>query len=297
LDAPALFSKIKVSDLSDPSIHANRTAVERHHLFPKAFLSKQGITAIRDTNQIANYALIEWGDNADISDQPPAIYLPKMKARFSQPQLDRMYRLHALPPNWEHLAYQDFLEKRRELMAQVIAEGYATLVIGETGGDLTATEFALTQIVMNGESEAVEFKSTLRTNLHTNNKDPRMELAVLKTLAGFLNTNGGTLVIGVADDGSPVGIQADGFENEDKMNLHLVNIVKSRMGIAAVTNLHMHFDDHDDYRVMVVRCHKAAAPVFLKDGDMERFYIRTGPSTTELSASQTQEYIKQRFKG
>jgi len=28
-----------------------------------------------------------------------------------------------------------------------------------------------------------------------------------------------------------------------------------------------------------------------------RFYIRTGPSTTELSASQTQEYIKQRYKG
>ncbi|MCL4870221.1 MAG: DUF262 domain-containing protein [Anaerolineae bacterium] len=297
LDASALFSKIKVSDLLDPAIHANRAAVERHHLFPKAFLSKQGVTAIRDTNQIANYALIEWGDNVGISDQSPAIYLPEMKARFSQPELDRMYRLHALPPNWEHLTYQDFLEKRRELMAQVIAEGYATLVIGETVQDLTTTVFALAQIVTNGESEAVEFKSTLRTNLHTNSKDPRMELAVLKTLAGFLNTNGGTLVIGVADDGRPLGIQADGFDNEDKMNLHLVNIVKSRMGIAAITNLHMHFDDHDDYRVMVVRCHKAETPVFLKDGDMERFYIRTGPSTTELSPSQTQEYIKQRFKG
>ena len=83
---------------------------------------------------------------------------------------------------------------------------------------------------MNGESEAVEFKSTLRTNLHTGNKDPRMELAVLKTLAGFLNTNGGTLVIGVSDDGNPVGIQADGFDNEDKMNLHLVNIVKTLHG-------------------------------------------------------------------
>ena len=78
-------------------------------------------------------------------------------------------------------------------MAQVIAEGYATLVTGEIEEDLVRDEFDLSKVVMNGESEAVEFKSTLRTNLHTGNKDPRMELAVLKTLAGFLNTNGGTL--------------------------------------------------------------------------------------------------------
>ena len=110
-----------------------------------------------------------------------------------------------------------------------------------------------------------------------------------------MNTNGGTLVIGVADDGSPVGIQADGFENEDKMSLHLVNIVKSRMGIPAMTSLHAHFDDHDDCRVMVVKCLQAPSPIFVKDGNTERFYIRTGPSTTELSPSQTQEYIKQRF--
>ena len=297
LDARALFSKIKVADLLDPSIQANRAAVERHHLFPKGFLSKQGITAIRETNQIANYALIEWGDNTGIADQSPIDYLPAMKTRFSQGQLERMYRLHALPPNWEHLDYREFLEKRRELMSQVIADGYATLITGEGEEDLVTAEFDLSKIVVNGESEAVEFKSTLRTNLHTGNKDPRMEMAVLKTLAGFLNTDGGTLIVGVSDDGSPVGIVADEFANEDKMGLHLVNIVKTRLGIQALTNLHARFDDHDDSRVMVVKCLKAPAPVFLKDGDTERFYIRTGPSTTELSASQTQEYMKQRFKG
>lgn len=297
LDARALFSKIKVADLLDPSMHANRSAVERHHLFPKGFLSKQGINAVRETNQIANYALVEWGDNADISDQAPTEYLPDMKARFSQTELERMFRLHALPPNWEHLDYREFLEKRRELMAQVISEGYATLVTGKIEEELETAKLDLSKVVVNGESEAVEFKSALRTNLHTGNKDPRMELSVLKTLAGFLNTNGGMLVIGISDDGSPVGIQADDFANEDKMSLHLVNIVKTRMGVQATTSLHAHFDDHDNYRVMVVKCRKSQTPIFLKDGDMERFYIRTGPSTTELSASQTQEYIKQRFKG
>jgi len=296
LDARALFSDSKVADLLDPSICANHAAVERHHLFPKGFLCKQDITAIRDTNQIANYALVEWGDNVNISDQAPADYLPKRKTRSSQAEIERMYRLHALPPNWEHMDYRDFLEKRRELMAQVIAEGYATLAGGELEEELAETEFDLSNVLVNGESEAVEFKATLRTNLHTGDKDPRMELSVLKTLAGFLNTNGGMLVIGVSDDGSPVGIQEDGFANEDKMSLHLVNIIKSRMGVQTMTNIHAHFDDHNDYRVMVVKCLRSPTPVFLKDGNTEHFYIRTGPSTTELSASQTQAYIKQRFK-
>jgi hypothetical protein len=295
LDARALFSKLRVADLLDPSVQANRAAVERHHLYPKDYLAKQGIKAIRDTNQIANYALVEWGDNGSIADQAPADYLPDIKARCTQSELEEMNRLHALPPNWEHLEYKEFLEKRRELMAQVIAQGYMTLVVGEIGGHFATTEFDLSKLVMNGESEAVEFKATLRTNMHTGNKDPRMELAVLKTLAGFLNNNGGTLIVGVFDDGTPVGIQADGFDNEDKMNLHLVNIIKSRMGITAITNLHIHFDDHDEFRVMIAKCQKSPAPIFVKDGDAEHFYIRTGASTTELSPSQTQDYIRQRF--
>jgi hypothetical protein len=295
LDAPALFSKVKVADLLDPSIHAHRAGVERHHLFPKGFLSKQGIDAIRDTNQIANYALVEWEDNTNISDNAPAEYLPAFIERFTLPELERMYKLHALPPNWEHLEYREFLEKRRELMAEVIAEGYATLSEGPSAKTIGATEFDLSAAISGGETELVEFKATLRTNLHTGNRDPRMEHGVLKTLAGFLNSNGGRLVIGVFDDGSAVGVQADGFADEDKMHLHLVNIVKERLGIHAMTNMTAHFDDKDDCRVMVVECRTSDVPVFLKDGNIERFYIRTGPSSTELTASQTQEYIRRRF--
>ena len=296
LDARVLFSKMKVAELLDPSIHAHRAAVERHHLFPKGFLSKQGIISIRETNQIANYALVEWGDNARILDKAPQEYLPEMKSRFSEEVLERMYRMHALPPNWEHMNYKEFLEKRRELMAQVIAEGYATLLTGVLDEETAKAKFDLSQVVMDGESEAVEFKSTLRTNLHTGNRDTRMEMSVLKTLAGFLNTNGGMLVIGVSDDGSPLGIQNDGFDNEDRMHLHLVNIVKTRMGIHALTSLHSRFDAHNNHRVMVIRCNKSSKPVFVKDENIERFYVRTGPSTTELSASQTPDYIRHRFR-
>lgn len=295
LDARALFSTLKISDLLDPGTHANRDAVERHHLFPKAHLAKQGLSSTRDTNQIANYSWIEWGDNSDISDDPPAEYVPIIRKRFKPADWDRFYRWHALPANWENMEYSDFLRQRRELMARVIADGYATLVAGTPSSEGEKHELDLATLLSIGESDAVEFKSTLRTNLHTGQQDPKMEVAVLKTLAGFLNTKGGTLVIGISDDGTPVGLQPDNFPNEDKMALHLVNIIKARLNVHAMTHLHIRFDDHDEHRVLIVRSAMAAAPVFMKDGEIERFYIRTGPSTTELTASQTQQYIKQRF--
>jgi hypothetical protein len=295
LEAPVLFSNAKIAELMDPAIQPNRQAIERHHLFPKGYLAKLGLTETRDTNQIANYAYVEWADNMKVSDDAPADYLPKVVKRFSERELLDMYHFHALPENWERMDYRDFLEKRRELIAQIIHEGYQKLASTEKQEEKHEV-YDLAAMIDDGESQAVEFKSTLRTNMHTGKADSRMEMAVLKTIAGFLNTHGGTLVIGMSDDGTPVGVEVDQFQNEDKMCLHLVNIVKSRINPQALTSIHLHFEDHNGGRIMLVECSKSTKPVFVKDGQIERFYIRTGPSTTELTASQTQEYIKERFK-
>jgi predicted HTH transcriptional regulator len=122
-----------------------------------------------------------------------------------------------------------------------------------------------------------------------------MELAILKTIAAFLNMSGGTLIIGVTDDGNPVGIETDKFPNEDKMYLHLVNLIKDRMGPSSMMYIHPRFDDYQNVRVMVVDCTPGKSPVFLKDGPIERFFVRTGAATTELTASQMHDFIKQRF--
>ena len=295
LEAKILFSNAKVADLLDPAIHLRRGPVERHHLFPKDYLATMKITATRDTNQIANYAYVEWGDNSRISNNSPAEYLQKLKARFGDADLATMYHLHALPEDWERMDYNAFLEKRREMMAQIIRDGYQTLKV-VSAPQSVQEEFDLMTVLSNGENDAVEFKSTLRTNLHTGAADKRIELAALKTLAGFLNTNGGTLIIGVSDDVTSVGIKTDGFPSEDKMSLHLVNIVKDRIGPEAMTAMNIHFDDYEEGRVMAIRCRRSSSPVYVKDDNVERFYIRTGPSTTELTLSQAQSYIKQRFK-
>ncbi|MBT9519065.1 MAG: putative DNA binding domain-containing protein, partial [Methyloversatilis discipulorum] len=294
LDAKVLFSKHKISELADPSVHANRSDFERHHLFPKEYLKSIGVSEVRDTNQIANYAFVEWGDNSAIGKNAPKIYLPSYRQRHSGQDLQKMYHWHALPDNWEELDYQDFLGKRRDLISKIIKEAYSLLnksPAPAAGGK----EVSVAAIIAEGESYNLEFKSSLRVNLHTNQKDPRMEMSCIKTIAGFLNGKGGTLLIGVKDDGETIGIDADGFQNEDKMLLHLTNLIKDKISPQHMMYIHPHFIELDGKRVLSVECNSSKSPVYVKDDNTEKFFIRTGASTSELSASQTQEFIRQKF--
>ena len=83
LNAQPLFSPLHLGELLDPSTHGPRSSVERHHLFPRAYLKRIGIDRIVDQNQIANYAFVEWPDNAAISDTPPSEYFPTMFSELS----------------------------------------------------------------------------------------------------------------------------------------------------------------------------------------------------------------------
>ena len=127
LDANVLFSNLKVSSLLDPSIKSNKSATERHHLFPRNYLKSVNISDIKETNQIANFALVEWKDNIDISDEPPSSYLPEYLSILSTDLLNKMYYRHALPENWESMDYKIFLEQRRKLIANVIKNGFDKL--------------------------------------------------------------------------------------------------------------------------------------------------------------------------
>ncbi|MDY0054985.1 MAG: DUF262 domain-containing protein [Methyloversatilis sp.] len=127
-EAKALFSKGKVADLLDPPATGNKKPLERHHLFPKRYLHKIGVKELRDTNQIANYALVEWDDNIAISDIPPNDYWPKYANRFSEEELKEMMHWHALPEGWQEMEYQRFLVARRPLIARMIEQGYQRLV-------------------------------------------------------------------------------------------------------------------------------------------------------------------------
>lgn len=127
LDARVLFSNLKVSQLLDPALKGKRSTLERHHIFPKSYLKQSGIESTSEINQIGNFALVEWPDNANISDSAPTDYFPQFANRVSPAELEEMQYWHALAPGWEHLPYEQFLEQRRKGIARVIRDGYAKL--------------------------------------------------------------------------------------------------------------------------------------------------------------------------
>ena len=127
LGAPVLFSTKKVSELLDPSLKSVKKAIERHHLFPRAWLESQGINDLKLINQLANYAFVEWPDNIEISDTPPSVYVPNLRQRFASATWAAMHEYHALQLGWENMPYPEFLDRRRQLMAAIIRRGFEAL--------------------------------------------------------------------------------------------------------------------------------------------------------------------------
>lgn len=141
LFAPVLFSDKKVRDLLDPSMRPPTKALEQHHLFPKAWLKRHGVTTSKRINQVANLTLLEWPQNRDLSDLSPKEYVPRLKPLFPAAQWEHMLHMHAMPPAWEAMEYEHFLEARRVLMARIIRQAYESLSKStDNSGELTLAD-------------------------------------------------------------------------------------------------------------------------------------------------------------
>jgi DNA-binding response OmpR family regulator len=157
-------------------------------------------------------------------------------------------------------------------------------------------EERIKQIISEGENDRTEFKSTLRWSLKENKINHGVEIAWLKTVAAFLNSDGGRLLVGVDDKGAPVGIQADGFENEDKYLLHVNNLLQQHIGAANAANVRFGLNPAGGQTVLLIECSPASKAVFLFDAGQEAFYVRTGPSTRKLTMSEMLAYVVERGK-
>ncbi len=159
------------------------------------------------------------------------------------------------------------------------------------------------ELIKRGESKTLEFKSTLRWNLKEDRQDDKaVTHAVLKTIAAFLNTEGGDLLVGVADDGSIVGIERDQLDTDDKFMRHLAQVVRNGLGDRAGTCIDPKMQIVHGRTVCVVSCQRSPEPVFLKWKGMEAspggdFFVRSGPGTVKLQTDSASEYIRTRFPG
>lgn len=161
-------------------------------------------------------------------------------------------------------------------------------------GSLTSAD-RVRGLVREGETKTIEFKETLSLDIKKLTKEKYIETSALKTVVAFLNTEGGTLLIGVSDDGSIPGISAEILKlhkNTDKFMLHLKNLLKDRIGESYYPFIDVSIVDVDENPVVVVECKSSQSPCYL---DNTEFYVRTNPATDKLDGPKLVEYVKNHF--
>lgn len=148
------------------------------------------------------------------------------------------------------------------------------------------------RLIAEGESGTLEFKQTLRYNLKAQKNGKEIEHASLKSVAGFMNSEGGTLLVGVADNGVVTGFEEDKLGNDDKALLHFNNLVNQQIGTEFARYLDTTIIEVQGKHVLRAHCIPAAAPAILKTGKTEEFYVRSGPASRQLTLSQFYEWLQ-----
>ena len=187
--------------------------------------------------------------------------------------------------------FLDYLEKGsihlsqelKAVVAEILAKGNENLII---------------DLIANGESEVLEFKSTARWDVRANKINKELEKVIVKTITAFLNSaKGGTLLIGVSDDGNILGLNddyktlgkrqdRDGYENL------LMTILFDSCGKECSPLVKIIFHQIEGREICQINVKPSPKPIFVKDEKNENFYIRTGNSTRLLSTREAIEYCK-----
>ena len=155
-------------------------------------------------------------------------------------------------------------------------------------------------MIRDGENEKIEFKASARWDYRKSCVNKEIQKAILKTITGFLNSNGGTLLIGVDDERNVIGIENDiksiRKKNLDGYRLFLSNLISDNIGKQLNSYVTIDFPSIDGKCVCSLVVRKSDSAAFLKDGGQNNFFIRTHNQTQELDSRETFEYISSRFK-
>jgi len=154
----------------------------------------------------------------------------------------------------------------------------------------------LATLISKGESDEIEFKSSFRYDYRLQKVNKALETVIMKTIAGFMNTQGGTLLIGVADDGSIVGVEADynslNRKDNDGYTQLLMSSIADKIGTPACKLVKILFQMQEDKEVCRVIVLPSPIPVYVKDDNQHRFFVRTGSGTREMDIREAITFIK-----
>jgi hypothetical protein len=278
-----------------------------HHFFPRAFLNKKNEPEFF-INHIANITIVDdYLNKREIKTKAPSVYMKKFK-RINR-EITETMKSHLIDSLdrfgvWEN-NYDKFFNKRikaisRELKKRIIKQ--ETDYKSDENLDqkilINNKDVDIKKIIARGESNNVEFKSSLRWDYKQNciNKQ-LLEMVIAKTIAAFMNSSGGILLIGVDDEGGILGLEKD-YEtvknkNSDGFKLLLDSIISHYLGKELHQYINVFISDVDGKHVCAVNVLGSDAPVFVKDDDnKEIFVVRASASSLPLDAHDAHEYIK-----
>lgn len=280
-------------------------ALENDHIFPYSKLKAKGYGKENRlkyslAQELTNRAILTQVANRTKSATDAKSYLADVKVRFPG-----SLALQCIPEDselWDIENYEAFLQARRTELASHLN----AFLEGITETKAPEAPITLEEMIAEGEGDELEFKSSLRWDFKEQSPNKKLEEVILKTIAAFANGQGGTLLIGVDDDGKILGLEGDyhalGGANRDKFELHLRNILNGNLGMAFVTSkIKVAFPLIGESEICQVDIQPSTKPLVIsvkdKNGQpQEKFYVRSGNSSQELSLNEMQAYLSERFQ-
>ena len=274
--------------------HGESYAIQSHHIFPQAHLYRNGwdsdnYTHRQAVNEIANRAFLTATSNQKISDRSPAEYLSAIEERYPGALSAQFVPIE--PELWKVERFPEFLAARREIMARKLNEFMASLISQPE----ETHQRPITDLIKLGESYVLEFKSTLQWDAVRNERNKALRHSSLKTVNAFMNSQGGTLVIGVEDDGGIYGLDRDislTHHSRDRFEQLLISLIAESMGTTTAPNFRVRFEEVGDKSVCVVDVERSPEPVFMKSDKGKAFYIRIGNTSRALDHEETLKYVE-----
>lgn len=266
-----------------------------HHFFPRAFIRKHGNDAeIPYSNSIVNITLVSAELNKKrISAKAPSVYLADFADENSE--LKQALSSHLVEMDDASVVQDDFtafLKQRSEVL-------YAEILKRIEPSDVPAQIDPVHEMILEGEGQLVEFKSTLRYDMRTGGVNKKLEHVVAKTIAAFMNSDGGSLFIGVDDHRNAIGLELDyatlSKKDRDGFQLHLANILDKYIGKDVMKLWKLDWPDFDDKQICHVQVTRANKPVYVSYEGKEEFFVRKEGSSQPLSRAEEHEWNKGRF--
>lgn len=272
--------------------------LHKHHIFPRDVLKKHGyykeIEKKKMVNEIANRAFLTERANTQIRSSLPETYLPKVMEKY--PKALKSQLVSEKEDLWRIDNFEVFLRDRRKRICDEINKFMKTLV------DDSIPKLDIHELIKQDESYNLEFKSTFAWNLKEKKIDSEMKHSVLKTIVGFMNANGGTLLVGVSDDHNIVGLEHDYTSNwkgnKDGFLLDFRGFIEKQIGMTNYNRyVTLDFIQVENKEILIVRIEKSLDPIFVKSNGKKIMFIRLDNKTEPIDdPEEINKYIEDNWK-